>query len=69
MKNRINFVYLLVAAAFIIHILVSGGPKGTNLRFEAKGTTAYAYGTTDDYAPGVFRSFIRNHPEVDTLVL
>ena len=39
------------------------------LRFEVEGNRAYGYGFTDDRSEGVVRDLLRDHPEVDTLVL
>ena len=69
MKTRINFVFVLVFVAFILQAIRNGAPNSTEFRFRTNGDVAYVYGTTDEFALGKMRTFLSNHPEVDTLVL
>ncbi|MGB6229784.1 MAG: hypothetical protein WBF53_06605 [Litorimonas sp.] len=60
----IGAVVLLLSVATL-----SRSDDPDRLRFEVEGSTAYGYGFTDGRSQGVVRALLRDHPQVDTLVL
>lgn len=44
-------------------------PIEHDVRFEVQGTQAYVYGTTDSNSHNLVKDFVRENPDVDTLIL
>lgn len=67
-----NKIYLLLAACLLVTfgtaILSASKPDPDLLRFEVRGDTAYGYGTTTDRSVLQFSTFVRDNPDVKTLV-
>ena len=68
-QRFIPAIGLLVGAAVILFAILTQRDNPDLLRFEVEGNRAYGYGFTDDRSEGVVRKLLRDHPEVDTLVL
>jgi len=68
-QNKTRIAFALVA--FLMVYTVWNGWKSRNdeLRFKVRGDRALVYGTTDQFSLGTMREFIRDNPEVETLVL
>lgn len=63
---------------FIIAVMIALGvlafrdltkPVEHNLRFDVQGDAAFVYGTTDSNSHNLVKKFVRENPNVDTLIL
>ncbi|WP_409433391.1 alpha/beta hydrolase [Litorimonas sp. RW-G-Af-16] len=68
MKTQ-QIIAVLAVIAILAVATFSQKPNPDLLRFEVEGSRAYGYGFTDDRSVGVVKRLMRDHPEVDTLVL
>lgn len=68
MNKQILIVIALLTIGFGMAIYSNTRPDPDLLRFEASGEFAYGYGTTTDRSIGQVKRFIRDNPQVETLV-
>lgn len=64
----------IIAAVLVLIVLSFATYQATRpdpslLRFEVVDNRAYGYGVTDERSAGVIKDLIRDHPQVDTLIL
>ena len=69
MKPRWDLIGLAVVGLILLVAVLTNRPSPDLLRFEVEGSKAYGYGYTDGRSQGVVRQLLRDHPEVETLVL
>ena len=66
---RWDLIGLAGAAFVILNAIILQSPDPNRLRFEVEGSRAYGYGFTDGRSQTVVDRLLRDHPDVDTLVL
>ena len=69
MRRHLPAIALALVAVVLLVGALTQRSDPDLLRFEVEGTRAYGYGYTDGRSAGVVDALLREHPEVDTLVL
>ena len=63
---------IVIAALFIMGVITFMDvtkPVEHNFRFDVQGQTAHVYGTTDSRSHNLIKDFVRENPDVKTLIL
>ena len=69
MKTQQIITAVLLGIVAVVAIRGAMKPNLGLLKFNVKDNRAYGYGFTDDRSLGVVRNLMKEHPQVDTLVL
>jgi len=69
MPRHLSYLALVLAVAILLIGALTQRDNPDLLRFEVEGTRAYGFGFTDARSVGVVNDLLRDHPDVDTLVL
>ncbi|NNE56863.1 MAG: hypothetical protein HKN36_02040 [Hellea sp.] len=69
MQNKTRIAFALVGVLIAFAVWQGWQKLCDDLRFKVRGDRALVYGTTDSLSLGTMRSFIRDNPQVETLVL
>jgi hypothetical protein len=63
---------IVFAVMFILGVMAFRDltkPIEHDLRFDVRGNSAYVFGTTDSNSHNLVKNFVRDNPQVDTLIL